>query len=424
MKRILPCGRNKCKKGKCSLETFYIHGWHRSKKWDFGHHLVPPMSSSITYRVDSAERAARGFHEFSEHGYSPTPIYIYDRLGEPLRDMLEENLAHIERGEICVTFSSGMAAIASCLLALVKSKEQILSHKVLYGCTHSLFTKWLPRLDISVKLIDMRDLNQIEDNLTKDTRVVYFETPSNPDLQLIDIEKISQIVHNKSNTTYVVIDNSFATPFCQRPLEFGADFVVHSLSKDIEGFGTDLGGAVITRKEFLKNLLLVRKDFGGVLSSRNAWHILVYGLSSLHLRLKHKLQSAMKVAKFLENHSKVEKVLYPGLNSFPQKKLAHKQMKTPTGEFAPGTLIYFILKGTIQDAKRFLDRIAKKAYSITLAVSLGQVKTLIESPVLMTHATLSKKEQEEMELDERGIRIAIGLEDPDDIIEDLNNALK
>lgn len=424
MRKVLPCNRYKCKNKKCSLETFYIHGWHKSKKWDFSHHLVPPISSSITYRVDSAERAAKGFHEFAEKGYSPNPIYIYDRLGEPLRDMLEENLAHIERGEIGITFSSGMSAIASCILAVIKTGEKILSHKILYGCTYSLFTTWLPRLGIDVKLIDMTNLDELKSNLTKEVRIVYFETPSNPNLQLIDIEKVSKITHNVSNETYVVIDNSFATPFCQRPIEFGADFVVHSLSKDIEGFGTDLGGAVITRKEFLKDLLLVRKDFGGVLSSRNAWHILVYGLSSLHIRLKHKQKSALKVARFLESHKKIERVFYPGLNSFPQKKLAIKQMKTPTGDFAPGTLIYFLLKGTIQDAKKFLDKIAKEAYSITLAVSLGQVKTLIESPVLMTHATLSKKEQEEMGLNEKGIRIAIGLEDPDDIINDINNALK
>ncbi len=424
MSKLLPCGRHKCKNNKCSLETFYIHGWHRSKKWDFSHHLIPPISSSIAYKVESAERAAKGFYEFATKGYSPTPIYIYDRLAEPLRDMLEENLAHIEHGEIAVTFSSGMAAIVSSILTVIKAGEKILSHKVLYGCTHSLFTKWLPRLNVEVKFIDMTDLNQLKDNLTKDVRIVYFETPSNPNLQLIDIEKVSKITHNTSNNIYVIIDNTFATPFCQRPLEFGADFVVHSLSKDIGGFGTDLGGAVITRKEFLKNLLLVRKDFGSVLSPKNAWHILVYGLPSLHIRLKHKQKSALKVAKFLENHKKVEKVFYPGLDAFPQKKLAKKQMKTPTGSFAPGTLIYFILKGSIKDTKKFLDKIAKNAYSITLAVSLGQVKTLIESPVLMTHATLTKKEQEEMGLNEKGIRIAIGLEDPDDIISDLDNALK
>lgn len=424
MKKILPCGRKECKKNKCSLETFYIHGWHRSKKWDFGHHLVPPISSSITYRVDSPERAARGFRQFAEEGYSESPIYIYDRLGEPVRDMLEENLAHIEHGEVCVTFSSGMAAIASSILAIIKAGERILAHKVLYGCTHSLFTNWLPQLGINVKFIDMTDLNQLKENLTPDTRIVYFETPSNPDLQLIDIEKVSKTTHNINPSTSVIVDNTFATPFCQRPLEFGADFVVQSLSKDIEGFGTDLGGAVITKKEYLKNLLLVRKDFGGVLSPRNAWHILVYGLASLHIRIKRKLDTAMKVARFLENHKKVERVFYPGLDSFPQKKLAQKQMKTPTGEFAPGTLIYFILKGSIKDVKRFLTKVAKKAYSITLAVSLGQVKTLIESPVLMTHATLTQKQQEEMGLNEKGVRIAIGLEDPEDIIEDLNNALK
>ncbi len=422
---MLPCGKKECKFETCSLDTFCIYGFFKSRKWDFNHHIVPPISSSIAFRLESTKRGYKGFEEFSE-AKQYRPIYIYDRLGEPTRCILEENLAHLERGEVAVSFSSGMAAVSSCILALTSYGDEIISHNTIYGCTYSLMTNWLPRFGLHTKFIDLTVPENLKNNITNNTKIVYFETPSNPLLQIIDIKGIVNITKQKSKNRkiYVVVDNTFATPLCQRPREFGADFVIHSLSKNICGFGTDLGGVIISTKKFWKDLLLVRKDFGGVLSSKSAWSILVYGLSSLPTRIKRQQETALEVAKFLENHNKVEKVLYPGLSSFPQYELAKKQMRSPQGEFAPGILIYFLLKATPQSTRKFLNTIARKSYSMTLAVSLGQVRTLIESPYLMTHATLSKKEKETMGIDKNGIRLSIGLEDSRDIIYDLELAFK
>lgn len=427
----------KVKSGFYSIKSLLIHGRFKSTKWDYKHHVVPPISSSSAYRLDSVQRGAKGFEEFGtvvkDELHHP-PIYIYDRLGEPTRGMLEDNLAFAERGDCAVTFASGMAAISAAVGVCAFSGDEIISHRVLYGSTYSLFKNWYPKMGLKVKLLDLTDPENLSKNLTKDTMVVYFETPSNPNMELIDISKICTIVkkHNKKvsedRKIRVIIDNTFATPFCQRPIELGADIVVHSLTKNICGFGTEMGGVVITRREHEKDLLNYRKDFGAVLSPKSAWSILVYGLSTLSIRLKKQESSAMEIAKFLESHSKIEKVCYPGLPSFSQFDLANRQMTDFDGNFAPGNMIYFILKGEPLKARassrKIIDYIAKNSYTITLAVSLGQVKTLIENPSLMTHSTVPLEEQLKDGIDPGGIRLSVGLEEPEDLIKDLKHALE
>jgi cystathionine beta-lyase/cystathionine gamma-synthase len=251
---------------------------------------------------------------------------------------------------------------------------------------------------------------------------VLYESPVNPTLELIDIASVSEICRKRKVVS--IIDNTFATPFCQQPLSLGADIVCHSLTKNICGFGTDMGGAVIADRARESDLLLYRKDFGGVLSSKNAWPILVYGLPSLELRLRKEEQNALEVSRFLEDHPKVERVSYPGLESFPQRELARRQMTDFDGNFAPSNMVYFVVKGGGKASSRLVNHCSKHAYTITLAVSLGQIRTLIEKPTGMTHSALPAAAQRAGHLSPGGVRLSVGIEDVGDIIHDLREALK
>ncbi len=425
--------RNSKKTPEYRIRTQLIHGKVDSARWDYDHHVIPPISSSTAYRLSSAHRGVQGFLEFA-HDDAGTPkrvpIYIYDRLDEPTRGMLEENLAQAEGGETAVSFASGMAAVSAALGVTVKNQEEIIAHRVVYGCTYSLLTNWLPRSDIHTRFVDLTNPSDLSAAITDHTRVVYFETPVNPTLQLIDIAAIRQMVdranRKRKEPIRIIVDNTFATPYCQRPLDHGADIVVHSLTKDIGGFGTDMGGAVIAPHDLHNLLMLYRKDFGGVLPSKSAWAFLVYGLPTLATRMINQQKSAMKIAQFLEQHPQVKRVSYPGLESFPQRPLALRQMIDYRGQFAPGSLLYFTLKEQATGNRRaeaFIDYIAEHSYTITLAVSLGQIKTLIENPSGMTHAALPKEEQLARGIEPGGIRLSVGLEDWHDIIEDLKRAL-
>ncbi|HTZ31663.1 MAG TPA: PLP-dependent transferase [Methylomirabilota bacterium] len=419
------------------LRTRLIHGSFATGKWDYDHHVVPPQSSSATYRLSSVHRGAQGFVEFATPESRRAPIYIYDRLDEPSRGMLEENLAVAEGGEIAVAFATGMAAVSAALGVLTSAGSQVVAHRVLYGCTHSLMTNWLPRYQIRTDFCDLTKAENLIQAAGKDCRVVYFETPVNPTMELIDMQAIRKTVDQlnvgRSDTEKirVVVDNTFATPFCQRPLEHGVDLVVHSLTKGIGGFGTETGGCVIGASSYFNHLMMYRKDFGGVLSPKSAWPILVYGLPTLATRLVNQQKSAMQAAEFLLKQPKIERVVYPGLPNFPQKELARRQMTTRDGSFAPGSMLYFELKGKDGTAKgaadaaeRLVDYIAEKSYTITLAVSLGQIKTLIESPYSMTHAVVPEEEKRRVGLQPGGIRLSLGLEDWHDIIADLQDALE
>jgi cystathionine beta-lyase/cystathionine gamma-synthase len=406
--------------------TRLVHGPSHSAKWDFSHHVTPPLSSSTTYRLDYAKRGARGFSEFGQHVYDhgETPVYIYDRLDEPTRSILEGELAEIEGGECCVTFASGMAAISGALGSILIPGDQLITHPVVYGCTHSLFTNWYPRMGLAVERLNMNEIDVLRSAISDRTRVLYFESPTNPTLEMIDIAALRVLADEVNEDRpadrhlKILIDNTFATPFCQRPLQHGADIVLHSLTKNLGGFGTELGGAVICPRDMLARLLLYRKDFGAILNSKSAWAIMVYGLPTLPLRLKRQQYTAMKVAHWLEENALVDQVAYPGLESFPQYELAQRQMRDFDGDFAPGNMIFFKLDKQRVDAMRFVDEIAAHAYSITLAVSLGHTKTLIELPGSMTHSSYGKEAG-----DLSAVRLSIGLESPADIIGDLEAAL-
>jgi methionine-gamma-lyase len=423
-----------------STETHLIYGQSQDPRWDYSHHLLPPISSSATFRLDSAQRGAQGFADFAhltdEVAFKARiPIYIYDRLGEPNKDMLEENLAYAERGDIAVTFASGMGAIAGVLGILTGSGSEIVAHTMLYGCTYSLLTNWYPRLKIGVTFADFTDPAEVRRRITRATRVLYVESPVNPTLRLIDLKAVADIAREvnaqrpAAERMFTVVDSTFATPFCQRPIGLGVDFVVHSLTKAIGGFGTDIGGVVIGPRWSYDALMLYRKDFGGILAARSAWPVLVQGLPTLAVRMRQMQATAQTVAEFLCTRPEIAEVHYPGLPGFPQAELARRQMVDYDGNFAPGPVVYFVLQGdtpvdALQRAERFINHIAKNAYCVTLAVSLGNIRTLIEHPGSMTHSAIPPEEQKAMGMEPGGVRLALGLERPDDVIRDLQNSLE
>ncbi|GIV03239.1 MAG: methionine gamma-lyase [Fimbriimonadales bacterium] len=414
-----------------------IHGKFRSEKWDFVDHILPPITTTTAFRLRSAERGAKGFEQFANPELDRNtlhPIYIYARLDDPCQGLLEETLAFSEKGETAVSFATGMAAISAVLGIHLKAGDHIVSHKTIYGCTYNLVTHWLKRFGVTHTFVDMNCPTCLAEAIRPETKVLYFESPCNPTLSLVDIEQVVEVARKVNETRTeeeritTIIDNTFASPFCQRPLEQGVDFVVHSLTKHLSGFGADMGGAVIGPRKAETDLLLFRKDFGGSLSPKAAWDILVFGIPTLALRMERQQSSAQRVAEFLELHPKVSRVMYPGLDVFPQADLAKRQMRDIDGNFAPGSLLYFELEGepeeAYQRAVRLVNYLADNSLSITLAVSLGQIRTLIEHPGSMTHSAIPPDAQMEAGIHPGGLRMSLGIEDVRDILKDLEEALE
>jgi len=414
-----------------------IHGKFRSEKWDFDDHILPPITTTTAFRLRSAQRGARGFEQFANPELdrdTEHPIYIYARLDDPCQGLLEETLAFAENGETAVSFATGMAAVSAVLGTHLRAGDHVVSHKTIYGCTYSLITRWLDRFGVGHAFVDLNCEETLRRAILPETRVLYFESPCNPTMDLVDMELVVKTARevNESRAPedriVVVMDNTFASPFCQRPLDAGVDFVVHSLTKHISGFGADMGGAVIGPRSAETDLLLFRKDFGGSISPKAAWAILAFGLPTLALRMEREQASAQRVAEFLELHPKVSRVLYPGLDSFPQSELAQRQMRDIDGNFAPGSLLYFEMEGEPEEAYeravRVVNHIAENALDITLAVSLGQIRTLIEHPASMTHSSIPAEAQVEAGIHPGGLRMSLGIEDVRDILQDLEDALK
>lgn len=414
-----------------SKRTQLIHGKPLTAAWDFSRHLIPPISSNTTFRLGSLQRGAQGFQSFANDASFPSgPILVYDRLDEPNTMMLEETLSLMESAECAISFGSGMGAISAAVLAVVSAGKKVIAHRNLYGCTYSLFSNWLPKFAVQTSFIDVNCAEDRESLRDPNVRVLYFETVSNPSLELAELPTILKDVakinrdRSEGDRIITIVDNTFATPWGLRPLELGVDMVVQSLTKNISGFGTESGGAVMTSRSFEKPLKVARKDFGAILNPKAAWHLTVHGIPTLALRFQQQQANAMKVAKFLESQSKIEKVIYPGLPSYPQYKIAKKLLRSPEGDFAPGSMISFTVKGDLKKCQQFVDTVAKNSYCITLAVSLGLTKTLIEVPGFMTHSVIPREKLEASGIDPRLIRLSLGIENADDIIGDLKNALQ
>ena len=389
---------------KCGLGTTAIHAGTLKNLYGT---LAMPIYQTSTFIFDSAEQGGRRF-ALEEAGY------IYTRLGNPTTTVLEDKIAALEEGEAAVATSSGMGAISSTLWTVLKAGDHIVTDKTLYGCTFALMCHGLTRFGIDVTFVDTSNLDEVKNAMKENTRVVYLETPANPNLKIVDLEALSKLAHTNPNTL-VIVDNTFASPYMQKPLTLGADVVVHSVTKYINGHGDVIAGLVITNKALADQIRFVGlKDMtGAVLGPQDAYYI-IRGMKTFEIRMERHCKNARKVVEFLNNHPKIERVYYPGLETHPGYEIAKKQMK----DF--GAMISFELKGGFEAGKTLLNSLKL----CSLAVSLGDTETLIQHPASMTHSPYTKEEREAAGITDGLVRLSVGLENVEDIIADLEHGLE
>ena len=369
--------------------------------------LAVPIYQTSTFIFDSAEQGGKRF-ALEEAGY------IYTRLGNPTTTVLEEKIAALEEGEAAVAMSSGMGAISSTLWTILKAGDHIVTDKTLYGCTFALMCHGLTRFGVEVSFVDTSNLEEVKNAMKENTRGVYLETPANPNLKIVDLEEISKIAHTNPNTL-VVVDNTFATPYIQKPLKLGVDIVVHSVTKYLNGHGDVIAGLVVTNKALADQIRFIGlKDMtGAVLGPQDAYYI-VRGMKTFEIRMERHCKNAKVVAEFLDKHPKIEKVYYPGLETHEGYNIVKKQMK----DF--GGMISFELKGGYEAGKTLLNNLKL----CSLAVSLGDTETLIQHPASMTHSPYTKEEREAAGITDGLVRLSVGLENVEDIIADLEQGLE
>jgi methionine-gamma-lyase len=380
---------------------------HAGEKPDpvYGAHTTPIFQTSTFIFENSRQGAAR----FSGEDAG----FVYARLppNTPTHAVLAEKFAELEGGEAGQTFASGMAAITAVVLASLKQGDHLISTDVVYGCTYSLFSEILPRLGIDVSFVDTTKIENIRKALKPETKMLFLETPANPTMAVCDIREIARIA--KKNEIISVVDNTFATPYFQKPLELGADISLSSCTKYIGGHADLLGGIIAGSKSFIKNLASVVGYTGGVMGPHEAW-LCIRGLKTLHIRMERHAENAMKVAEFLESRPEIEWVRYPGLPSHPQHETAKKQMSGYSG------MLSFELKDGIEAGRRLMDNVRL----CSLAVSLGATDTLIQHPASMTHACVPLNVRERIGITDGLVRLSVGIEDSEDIIADLEQALE
>ncbi|MBO9701070.1 MAG: cystathionine gamma-synthase [Sporocytophaga sp.] len=337
--------------------------------------------------------------------------YEYSRTHNPTRTALQNSLAALENGAHGLCFASGMAAIDT-ILKLLKPGDEVISTNDLYGGTYRIFTKVFAHYGIKFHFIPMDNVKEVEKYINSNTKLIWMETPTNPLLNIIDIKAIANL--GKKHTIITVVDNTFATPYLQLPLEMGVDIVMHSVTKYLSGHSDVVMGAIILNdKEVAARLAFLQNACGAVPGPQDCFLVL-RGIKTLHLRMERHCDNAAKIAQFLSEHPKVDKVYYPGLSSHPNHAVAQRQMK------GFGGMLSFTLKGDkIEDAKRFLER----AKLFSLAESLGGVESLCGHPATMTHASIPKEEREKAGLKDSLIRLSVGVEDVEDLIEDLGKAI-
>lgn len=336
--------------------------------------------------------------------------YDYSRTHNPTRTALEKNIASLEEGKYGLAFSSGMSAIST-ITQMLNAGDHIICSDDVYGGTFRLFDKVLKKFNLEFDFIDLTSLQSLERYIKNTTKLVWLESPSNPLLKLIDIEATARTA--KSHGIITVVDNTFATPFFQKPLKLGADIVMHSTTKYLNGHSDVIGGALVMNDQGLYDKLQFLQNAAGGVPGPFDCFLVLRGIKTLAIRMERHAENALKIAQFLENHPKVKKVIYPGLSSHPQHELAKKQM---TGF---GGIVTFFIKGGLEAARKFLERV--KVFS--LAESLGGVESLIEHPAIMTHASLPKEVREKIGISDELIRVSVGIENIDDLIDDLKNAL-
>lgn len=363
-----------------------------------------PIFETSSFVFDSAEQGAARFAG-KEEGY------IYTRLGNPTIRALERSVAELENGEDARACASGMAAINTTLMSIVKKGDHVVSTDCLYGGTLKLFLDILPKFGIDFTFIDSSDAANIKAAVRENTRLIYIETPSNPTLKLTDIRETVKIAAEFGLLT--VVDNTFMSPCFQRPIEFGADIVIHSLTKYLSGHSDVIGGIVVGSRSFLKTFDPIFKNTGPTLGPFEAW-LTLRGIKTLPIRMEKHNENAIRIAGFLEGHPKIERVYYPGLKSHSQHELAKRQMS------AFGGVLCFQVRGGLEAGIKLMNSMKL----CTLAVSLGSVETLIAHPASMTHSLITREERLKAGITDNLVRLSVGIENVEDIMQDLEQALE
>lgn len=369
--------------------------------------LTTPIYQTSTFVFDSCEQGGRRFAG-QEGGY------IYTRLGNPTVSVLENKVAALEGGEACVAAASGMGAISSALWTIAGAGKHIVADGTLYGCTFALLNHGMSRYGVEVSFVDTSDLAAVKAALKENTCAVYLETPANPNLKIADIAAVAEIAHTYNPAIKVVCDNTFASPALQNPLTLGADVVVHSATKYLNGHGDVIAGFVVGKADFIGEVRMFGlKDMTGAVMDPFAAYLILRGLKTLEIRMERHCANAKAIAEFLDQHPAVEKVYYPGLKNHVGHDIAVRQMK----DF--GGMLSFEVKGGRAAGTKLVNAL----HLITVAVSLGDAETLIEHPASMTHSTYTEEELAASGIPGGLIRLSAGLENAEDIIADLEQAL-
>ena len=363
-----------------------------------------PIYQSSTFEFITAEEGARCFNGESDG-------YIYTRLGNPTIHVLERTVAELEKGFGGIATSSGMGAVSTIYMALLSKGDHIVSSDAVYGPSRGLMEDHFSRFGVESTYVNTSDIENIKKAIRPNTKVLYLETPANPTIDISDLKACSEIA--KANNLLMVVDNTFSSPYLQRPIEFGADVVFHSITKFINGHADVVGGVIVAKEEALYKKLRSMMIAMGCNMDPHQAYLVIRGLKTLAIRVDRAQQNAIVLADFLEKHPKVEWIKYPGLKSHPQYELAKKQMD------GPGAMISFGLKGGLDAGRKLMNNV-KVAI---LAVSLGGVETLIEHPASMTHSKVSQADKKKAGISDGLVRLSVGIEDVDDLLRDLDQAL-
>ncbi|MFJ1573428.1 methionine gamma-lyase [Pseudomonas sp. NPDC088322] len=368
--------------------------------------LVPPIYQTATYAFPTVEYGAACFAG-EQQGH------FYSRISNPTLDLLEQRIASLEGAEAGLALASGMGAITATLWTLLRPGDELIVGQTLYGCTFAFLHHGIGEFGVKIRHVDLNDAQALAAAINDKTRMIYFESPANPTLELVDIAAVAQAVHGRD--IHVVVDNTFCTPYLQRPLELGADLVVHSATKYLSGHGDITAGLVAGRKALIDRVRLQGlKDMTGAVLSPHDASLLMRGIKTLGLRMDRHCANAAQVAAFLQGQQQVELLHYPGLASFAQYPLAQRQMRLPGG------MIAFELKGGIEAGRRFMNALLL----FSRAVSLGDAESLAQHPASMTHSSYTPEERAQHGIGEGLVRLSVGLEDIEDLLADIEQALR
>jgi len=392
-----------------NTDLLHAHQLHARLTGDYSPQAmahVSPIYQTSTYILEDFDTAVY-LNQNVDKGF------VYTRFGSPNCDELEKKMAHLEHAEAALAVASGLGAISTAVMSVVKAGDHVVFGDVIYGCSYALFAKVLTNLGVTYTRVDTTDPTAVEQAIQPNTSLVYVETPANPTLKISDIEAISKIAHAKGDIT-VIVDSTFASPYLQNPLDLGADLVVHSATKYLNGHGTVTAGIIAGSKARIDRCRMpYLQCFGAVLDPFAAWQ-LMQGMKTLGIRMERHCENAMKVARFLENHPKIDRVYYPGLESHPTHEIAKKQMH---GGF--GGMMSADIRGGMDAVRIVMNNV--KVFS--LATSLGNVDSLIQHSPSMSHFDMTPEERYASEIFDGQVRLSIGIEDVEDLIADLDQAL-